>query len=87
MEERARATKLLFKDRNLESKDASSPDSRNEKSRKCLMHKAVVTALGHINKRWTKELEKPSSFLGITTGNVETPGHTNVELSKAKISK
>jgi hypothetical protein len=40
-------------DRDLESRDASSPDSRNAKSRKRLMHKAVVTALGHISERWT----------------------------------
>jgi hypothetical protein len=36
-----------FGDRDLESRDASSPDSRNAKSRKRLMHKVVVTALGH----------------------------------------
>jgi hypothetical protein len=42
-----------FMDRDLESRDASSPDSRNAKSRKRLMHKAVVTALGHISERWT----------------------------------
>jgi hypothetical protein len=41
--------------------------SRNAKSRKRLMHKAVVTALGHISERWRKELEKPSSFSGIAT--------------------
>ena len=51
------------------------------------MHKAVVTTLGHINERWRKELEQPSSFLGIMTGNVETHGHTNVELSKAEMMK
>jgi hypothetical protein len=39
-------------DRELESPDASSPDSRNAKSRKRLMHKAVVTSLGHISERW-----------------------------------
>jgi hypothetical protein len=39
-------------DRDLESRDASSPDSRNAKSRKRL-HKAVVTTLGHISERWT----------------------------------
>jgi hypothetical protein len=51
------------------------------------MHKAVVTALGHISERWRKELQQPSSFSGIVTGNVETHGHTNVELSNAEISK
>jgi hypothetical protein len=48
------------------------------------MHKAVVTALGHINERWRKELEKPSSFSGIVTGNVETHDHTNAECRKPK---
>ena len=51
------------------------------------MHKVVVTTLGHISKRWRKELEQPSSFLGIVTRNVETHGHTNVELSNAKMLK
>ena len=51
------------------------------------MHKAVVTALGHISERWRKELEQPSSFSGIATGNVETHGHTNVELPNAKMTK
>ena len=51
------------------------------------MHKAVVTTLGHISERWRKELEKPSSFSRIVTGNVETHGHTNVELSKAEMLK
>jgi hypothetical protein len=74
-------------DRDLESRDASSPDSRNEKSRKRLMHKAVVTALGHISERWRKELEQPSSFSGIATGDVETHGHTNAELSNAEMPK
>jgi hypothetical protein len=73
-----------FGDRDLESRDASSPDSRNAKSRKHLMHKAVVTALGHISERWRKELEQPSSFSGIATGNVEMHGHTNVELPMPK---
>jgi hypothetical protein len=41
--------------------------SRNAKSRKCLMHKAMVTALGHISERWRKELEQPSLFSGIAT--------------------
>jgi hypothetical protein len=76
-----------IEDRDLESQDASSPDSRNAKSRKCLMHKAVVTALGHISKRWTKELEKPSSVSGIVTGNIEMHGHTNVELLNAEMPK
>jgi hypothetical protein len=31
------------------------------------MHKAVVTALGHISERWRKEIEQPSSFSGIAT--------------------
>jgi hypothetical protein len=44
------------------------------------MHKTVVSALGHISERWRKELAQPSSFSGIATGNVETHGHTNVEL-------
>jgi hypothetical protein len=35
------------------------------------MHKAVVTALGHISERWRKELEQPSPVSGIATGNVE----------------
>jgi hypothetical protein len=51
------------------------------------MHKAVVIALGHISERWRKELEQPSSFSGITTGNVETHGHTNVELLNDELSK
>jgi hypothetical protein len=34
-------------DRDLESQDVSSPDSRNAKSQKRLMHKVVVTAHGH----------------------------------------
>jgi hypothetical protein len=51
------------------------------------MHKAVVIALGHISERWRKELEQPSSFSGITTGNVETHGHTNVELPNDELSK
>jgi hypothetical protein len=76
-----------FGDRDLESRDASSPDSQNVKSRKCLMHKVVVTALGHISERWRKELEQHSSFLGITTGNVETHGHTNVKLPKVEMPK
>jgi hypothetical protein len=76
-----------FGDRDLESRDASSPDSRNAKSRKRFMHKAVITTLGHISERWRKELEQPSSFSGIATGNVETHGHTNVELSNAEMPK
>jgi hypothetical protein len=76
-----------FGDHKLESRDASSPDSQNAKSQKCLMHKAVVTALGHISERLRKELEQPRSFSGIATGNVETHGHTNVELSKVEMPK
>jgi hypothetical protein len=34
-------------DHDLESRDVSSLDSRNEKSRKCFMHKAMVIAHGH----------------------------------------
>jgi hypothetical protein len=41
--------------------------SRNAKSRKCLMHKVVVIALGQIIERWRKELEQPSSYSGIAT--------------------
>ena len=74
-------------DRDLESQYASSPDSQNAKARKRLMHKAVVTALGHISERWRKELEKPSCFLGIASGNDETHGHTNVELSNVEFPK
>jgi hypothetical protein len=51
------------------------------------MHKVVVIALGHISERWRKELEKPSSFMGIATGNVETHGHMNAELLNAKMLK
>ena len=51
------------------------------------MHKAVVTALGHISERWRKGLEQPSSFSEIAIGDVETHGHTNAELLKAKMSK
>jgi hypothetical protein len=51
------------------------------------MHKVVVTALGHISERWRKELEQPSSVSGIATGDVETHGHMNVELSNAKMLK
>jgi hypothetical protein len=76
-----------FGDCDLESQDASSRDSRNAKLRKRLMHKAMVTALGHISERWRKELEQPSSFSGIVTGNVETHGHMNVKLPKAEMSK
>jgi hypothetical protein len=50
------------------------------------MHKAVVTALGHISERWRKELEQPSSVSGIATGNVEMHGHTNAELSNAEMN-
>ena len=74
-------------DHDLESRDASSPDSRNAKSRKCLMHKAVVPALDHISERWRKELEQPSLFSGIATRDVKTHGHTNAELSNAKMPK
>jgi hypothetical protein len=74
-------------DRDLESRDASSPDSQNAKSRKRLMHKAVVTALGHISERWRKELEKLSSVLGIATGNGEMHGHMNAELPNAEMPK
>ena len=76
-----------FGDHELESRDASSPDSWNVKSWKHLMHTAVVTALGHINERWRKELEQPSSFSGIATGDVETHGHTNAELPNAEMPK
>ena len=51
------------------------------------MHKVMVTTLGHIIERWRKGIEKPSSFSGIATGEVETHGHTNVELLNAKIMK
>jgi hypothetical protein len=34
-------------DHDLESQDVSSPESRNAKSRKHLMHKVVVTSHGH----------------------------------------
>jgi hypothetical protein len=51
------------------------------------MHKAVVTAIGHVSERWRKELEQPSSASGIATGNVEMHGHTNVELSNAEMPK
>jgi hypothetical protein len=74
-------------DRDLESRDASSPDSRNAKSRKCLIHKAVVTALGNISERWRKEIEKPSSLMRIMTGNVEMHGHTNAELPNVEMLK
>jgi hypothetical protein len=74
-------------DRNLESRDASSSESRNEKSRMRLMHKAVVTSLGHISERLRKELEQPSLFLGIATGDVETHGHMNAELPKDEMPK
>jgi hypothetical protein len=49
------------------------------------MHKAVVTALVHISERWRKELEKPSSFSGITTRNVETHGHTNAKMNARSV--
>jgi hypothetical protein len=74
-------------DYELESRDVSSLDSQNLKSRNRLMHKAVVTVLGHISERWRKDLEKPSSFLGIVIGNVEMHGHTNVELPNDEIPK
>jgi hypothetical protein len=51
-----------FGDRDLESRDASSPDSRNAKSRKRFMDKRVVTAIGHIDGRWRKKLEVLSSI-------------------------
>jgi hypothetical protein len=76
-----------FGDHDLESQDASYPDSRNVKLQKRLMHKSVVTALGHISERWRKELEQPISFSGIATRNVKTHGHTNDELSKAEMQK
>ena len=76
-----------FRDRDLESQDASSPDSRNAKSRKRLLHKAEVTTLGHISERWRKELEQSSSSSRIATGNVETHDHTNDELSKDEMPK
>jgi hypothetical protein len=69
-----------FGDHELESRYASSPDAQNAKSQKHLMHKAVVTALGHISERWRKELEQPSSVSEIATRNVEMNGHTNAEM-------
>jgi hypothetical protein len=45
------------------------------------MHKVMVKSLGHISKRWRKELEKPSFVSGIATGNVEMHGHTNAEMN------
>ena len=71
----------------MESQDASSPDSQNAKLKKQFMHKVVVTTLGHISKRWRKEVEQPSSVSGIATGNVKMHGHTNVELSNAEMPK
>jgi hypothetical protein len=52
------------------------------------MHKAVVTALGHISERWRKELEISSiSFSGIETWNVETlPRIRNAEVRNAEIN-
>jgi hypothetical protein len=76
-----------IRDRDLVSRDASSPDSQNVKSRKRLMHKAVVIALGYLSEKWRKELEQPSSFSGIATGEVETHGYTNAELSNAEMLK
>jgi hypothetical protein len=76
-----------IRDRDLESRDASSPDSRNAKARKRLRHKAVATALGHIRERWRKELEQPSSISGIATENVKMHGHTNVELPNVEMLK
>jgi hypothetical protein len=49
------------------------------------MHKAVVTALGHISERWRKELEQEAQFLGIEMGMFETLGHMNAEMPNAKI--
>jgi hypothetical protein len=76
-----------IRDRDLESRDASSPDSQNTKSQKRLRHKVVVTTLGYISERWRKELEQPSSVSGIATGNVEMHGHMNVELANAEMLK
>jgi hypothetical protein len=47
----------------------------------------VVTAIGHIDGRWKKELEKPSSILGITTWIIKTLDHMNAKLSNVKILK
>ena len=76
-----------IRDRDLESRDASSPDSQNTKSQKRLRHKVVVTTLGYISERWRKELEQPSSVSGIATENVEMHGHMNVELANAEMLK
>jgi hypothetical protein len=58
----ASPAKLLFqsfRDRDLESRDASQQDCRNAKH---VLAQPVVTAIGHIDGRWRKELVQPSSF-------------------------
>ena len=55
-------------------------------SSQCLLAQPVVTTSGHVE-------EGPSAdklhlrILGIASGNVETHGHTNVEMAKAKMPK
>ena len=58
----------------------------NIMSSQCLLAQPVVTACGHVEEGPSAD-ELPLEISGIMSGNVETHGHTNDELPKAKILK
>jgi hypothetical protein len=51
-----------------------------------LLAQPVVTACGHVEEGPSAD-ELRLRISGIVSGNVETHGHTNVELPKAKMPK
>jgi hypothetical protein len=60
----------------LESRDASSPDSRNVKSRKRFMHKHVVSAGGHTIEELKRRVRADKLLFGVSgiaTWRVEMP--------------
>jgi hypothetical protein len=71
----------------MESQDDSSQNPQNTKVRNTFLNKVVVTASGHIYRRWRKELVQPSTISGIATWSVETLDHRNVELPNCRVSK
>ena len=58
----------------------------NIMSSKRLLAQPVVTACGRVEEGPSSD-ELRLRILGIVSGNVETHGHTNVELPKAKMMK
>jgi hypothetical protein len=49
-----------------------------------VLNKVVVTASGHIYRRWRKELVQPSSISEITTWIVEMPRNKNSRHAKCR---